>query len=345
MTILVLSLSIIYTYIYLSSICLASENIDDQVARYEREEFCLALDREISKVSKLYLSQIDFLQQQLILLENDTNEAHDDYEIQQAHTWNPHSTNISNTQEEQTTTTATDNTMSNNPTTTTHHNIPMSSSGITPITSTTTSINILESRYTDLGDEILELFVFIGANITALRQMLIRYDSMIRSLDGPPLSKYYTLTRSSDGSMFEVLHHHRQLDEIVDQFDALSDVIKKKMGVGVMESSSSSSESLLDRYKNDMALEISKIEAKLLIARQAVEKSINRNKTLVDRVIQSTRYYYTLGSLMNEIVLTDAFLKSRGVTLKVRSIFTNKIISSRCWYSILTYEYNYSSFL
>eukprot|EP00555_Chaetoceros_dichaeta_P010656 CAMPEP_0198260156 /NCGR_PEP_ID=MMETSP1447-20131203/9192_1 /TAXON_ID=420782 /ORGANISM="Chaetoceros dichaeta, Strain CCMP1751" /LENGTH=801 /DNA_ID=CAMNT_0043947743 /DNA_START=173 /DNA_END=2575 /DNA_ORIENTATION=+ len=67
--------------------------------------------------------------------------------------------------------------------------------------------------FENLGDELLDLNLYVGANIIALRQILIRYDSMIRTHDGPPLGQWYIVTRRGIGNgyhnfQFESLFIH-----------------------------------------------------------------------------------------------------------------------------------------
>jgi len=78
------------------------------------------------------------------------------------------------------------------------------------------------NRFQELGDELLELNLYVGANIVALRQILTRYDSMIRTLDGPPLGQWYIVTRRGIGSnyenfQFESLFIHHGLTLIADK--------------------------------------------------------------------------------------------------------------------------------
>lgn len=82
-------------------------------------------------------------------------------------------------------------------------------------------IDRYQNRYQILGDELLELNLYVGANIVALRQILTRYDSMIRTLDGPPLGHWYIVTRRGMGIgcenfQFESLFIHHGLTLIAD---------------------------------------------------------------------------------------------------------------------------------
>jgi len=72
------------------------------------------------------------------------------------------------------------------------------------------------SAFQKLGNELLELNLYVGTNIVALRQILTRYDSMIRTLDGPPLGQWYIVTRRGIGNgyhnfQFESLFIHHGL--------------------------------------------------------------------------------------------------------------------------------------
>jgi len=79
------------------------------------------------------------------------------------------------------------------------------------------NLKVLIAQFRDafqnLGDELLDLNSYVGANIIALRQILIRYDSMIRTHDGPPLGQWYIVTRRGTGNgyhnfQFESLFIH-----------------------------------------------------------------------------------------------------------------------------------------
>eukprot|EP00970_Alexandrium_tamarense_P008475 scaffold1618_cov196-Alexandrium_tamarense.AAC.35 len=57
------------------------------------------------------------------------------------------------------------------------------------------SQNLPTLTFTQMGNEILELYAFITTNIIVVRQVLIRYDAFVRSLGGTPMSSWYQTTR------------------------------------------------------------------------------------------------------------------------------------------------------
>jgi len=147
------------------------ESIDSRASQIEREEFCYVLDKELNKVASFYLDQVRDFDTKLEVLEKEVN----DEKQQELH----RAADDLDKEEMQ--------------------------------EKANMLLNNFKGAYQELGQELLELNIFVAANITGLRQILIRYDSMIRTLDGPPLGQWYIVTRRGTDGKFESLFIHHGL--------------------------------------------------------------------------------------------------------------------------------------
>ncbi len=172
-------------------------------------------------------------------------------------------------------------------------------------------------KYKAIGREVLELHAFLGANITALRQILIRYDSLIRTLDGPPLGQWYIVTRREiyiDGD-FEAIFVRHGLLLLTDTFSfglrqlqSMKNYINEENGEAINNE--------IDTYLDNMNTEIGEMETVILRAERAVDKALRSRLAFTDSIVYSLRYFFLAGSMMNELVMQPSFIRTRGLKLK-----------------------------
>lgn len=149
----------------------------------------------------------------------------------------------------------------------------------------------------DLGGELLEVYAFVGANVTALRQILIRYDGMMRTLDAPPLGKWYIVTRLQDDfdrHFGSLLIHHGLLD-MAEKFIATIRRLQESAGLG-------DDIDYIDCYIRDLSRDMTTMESVLMKAEKAVDKASRGRMALTDNFLCTIRYYFLAGSLMNDLV-------------------------------------------
>ena len=279
----------------------------------ERDEFCFILDKEVRKISSLY-------GQQLTELKSDINQL--DNEIKSA--------------------TANGKLMEFDTTTNTNDHATSSSSNNSLLL-----VQTYFERYKRIGEEVLELHAFVGANITALRQILIRYDSLIRTMDGPPLGQWYIVTRREVfvNEEFEAIFVRHGLLLLTDTFtfalrnlqslqyniaddidvddddDDDDDVVGESTtmngsGDGVVKKPIIGMNQQIDNYINGLYSDIGEMESVILRAERAVDKALRSRLAFTDSIVYTLRYFFLAGSVMNELVMQPSFIRTRGLKLK-----------------------------
>lgn len=151
-----------------------------------------------------------------------------------------------------------------------------------------------------IGKEILELYAFVGANSTALRQILIRYDCLIRTLDGPPLGQWYIKQRRTNArknKCFEAIFTRRQLI-----------LLANKFVVSIMQKD--------EEYGVAFQMEISQMEMITQNAEQAMDVAISGRWAIEDSIMHTLQYYFLAGSLLIDLKLVPSFIRTRGANLK-----------------------------
>lgn len=178
-------------------------------------------------------------------------------------------------------------------------------------------LQTLLEKYKSIGDEVLELHAYLGVNITALRQILIRYDSLIRTLDGPPLGQWYIVTRREvyvDGDFESIFVRHGLL-LLTDMFTfALRNL--QSMTVFLNDDSGNTMNEEINAYLQQMISEISSMETVILRAERSVDKALRSRLAITDSIAYSLRYFFLAGSVMNELVMQPSFIRTRGLKLK-----------------------------
>ncbi len=172
-------------------------------------------------------------------------------------------------------------------------------------------------KYKEIGNEVLELHAFIGANITALRQILIRYDSLIRTLDGPPLGQWYIVTRREvfvDDDFEGIFVRHGLLlltETFVDglrHLQSFKKFINEERGEEISDD--------IEKYMESVRSTIDEMESVILTAERAVDKALRSRLALTDSIVYSLRYFFLAGSVMSEFVMQPSFIRTRGLKLK-----------------------------
>jgi len=159
----------------------------------------------------------------------------------------------------------------------------------------TTSFCAAPNDYKQLGKEILELYAFVGVNLTALRQILIHYDCLICALNGAPLGEWYmnqrrnTSARKQNVRLFEAIVTRNRLTSLTDQFIFYVTYIDEPYG----------------HWMND---QISRIEMNIQITEQVVDVAVGDWWA-------SLAYYFIAGSLLSDLLLSPRFIRARETTL------------------------------
>lgn len=177
-------------------------------------------------------------------------------------------------------------------------------------------LNTVTIKCQDLGGELLEVYAFVGTNVTALRQILIRYDGMMRTLDAPPLGQWYIVTRlqgAVDHHFGSLLIHHGLLD-MAEKFIA---TIRKLQASAKLDDSID----YIDWYIRDLSKDMTTMESVLMKAEKAVDKASRGRMALTDSFLYTIRYYFLAGSLMNDLVLQPGYIRTRGEKLKDEIIY------------------------
>lgn len=180
-------------------------------------------------------------------------------------------------------------------------------------------------KYIIIGKEVLELHAFVGANITALRQILIRYDSLIRTLDGPPLGHWYIVTRREvyvDGDFEAIFVRHGLL--LLTQTFTLALRNLQSMKKYINDEHGFAIHTEIDEYINTLNANIAEMETVVLRAERAVDKALRSRLALTDSLVYSLRYYFLAGSNLSELLLQPSFIRSRGLKLNAEIRFFAK---------------------
>ena len=208
--------------------------------------------------------------------------------------------------------------------------IDQATAGGTAIDETGGLFQTFLEKFKTIGEEMLELHAFAGTNITALRQILIRYDSLIRTLDGPPLGQWYIITRREvfiDGD-FEAIFVRHGLFLLNDAFSyALKDL--KAMSRHIQEETANEIDKAIEQYLSQVNSDISQMESAILTAENTVDKAFRSRLALTDSIVYSLRYFFLAGTAMNELVMHHSYIKTRGLKLKDEMRFFAKWRTAR----------------
>jgi len=180
-------------------------------------------------------------------------------------------------------------------------------------------------KYKAIGSEVLELHAFVGVNITALRQILIRFDSLIRTLDGPPIGEWYIVTRREVhvNNDFESIFVRHGLLLLTDTFIfAMRNL--QSMKIFINDNNGDVMNEDIDDYLANMSNDINKMEMVIARAERSVDKALRSRLGLTDSLFYSLRYYFLAGSVMNELVMQPSFIRSRGLKLLEEIRFFSK---------------------
>eukprot|EP00554_Chaetoceros_debilis_P001690 CAMPEP_0194082180 /NCGR_PEP_ID=MMETSP0149-20130528/7761_1 /TAXON_ID=122233 /ORGANISM="Chaetoceros debilis, Strain MM31A-1" /LENGTH=778 /DNA_ID=CAMNT_0038764267 /DNA_START=599 /DNA_END=2935 /DNA_ORIENTATION=+ len=163
------------------------------------------------------------------------------------------------------------------------------------------------SAYTTLGDELLELYAFMGANITTFRQALIRYDCLLRAMNGPPLGQWYVVRRRrtisksknpEDAALFEAVFSRYGLTKFAHRLDAC--LRHREL-----------------EYLNTLLRQVKSMERVILRAeREDGSSSFKGPRAFLSDKIFKLQYYLLAGGRLNELMLQPSFIRTRGAKLK-----------------------------
>jgi len=195
------------------------------------------------------------------------------------------------------------------------NSLPKLSTMLTP-----KSLPSILQTYQYLGEELLELYAYIGVNITALRQILIRYDGMMRTLDAPPLGRWYILTRMQEKKdlRFSSLLIHYDILDVAEKYLRLVRKIQETLV-------SQEGKKCLERYIKNVSKEMTMMESVLIKAEKTVDKASRGRMAMTDSVLYTMRYYFLTGSLMNDLTIQPVYIRTRGEKLKVEIEFFCKL--------------------
>lgn len=228
------------------------------LARLEKKELCHVLDEVVEKIAIFYLKRCEELSQWLDLLKEGGG-----------------------------------STISGD-----HGFTAVSSSSLAATTSNigdvSTSADAASEEYIRLGRELLELYAFVGVNLTALRQILIHYDYLICALNGAPLGEWYMNRRRNaagkkEDNLFEAIVTRRKLTFMSDQITFFVTNIDGVYG----------------HWFND---QISQIEMNIQTTEQVVDVAVGDWWA-------SLAYYFLAGSLLSDLLLSPRFIRARETTL------------------------------
>lgn len=161
-----------------------------------------------------------------------------------------------------------------------------------------------DRSYILLGREILELYAFVGVNLTSLRQILMHYDNLIRALNGTPLGEWYLDQRKSaatkkNDSLFEAILTRRRLISLSDEF--ISSITIRDGAYGKWISN-----------------QISQIEMNIQTTEQVVDLAVGDWWA-------SIAYYFITGSLLSDLLLTPRSIRVRERTLIKYMVFYSRL--------------------
>ena len=160
----------------------------------------------------------------------------------------------------------------------------------------------LQPALKQLVQEMFELYIYVGVNFIALKQILLRYDCLIRSLDGPPLGKWYILKRRKyarqKDSIFEALLSRRKLKTVA--YSIAKQISKQDKEFG-----------------KQIRTEISLMEKSIQQSEATVKIAMNGKWTLTDSFVRS----FIQGSLLSDVLIVPSFIRTRGKTLNKEILF------------------------
>lgn len=235
------------------------------LAHLEKKELCHVLDEIVAKIGIFYLNRCEELSQSLDV-------------IMKVGRMSSRGTR--------------DHDSSNNTSTAVSFSLATTTSGSID---NATSFCAVPNDYKQLGKEILELYGFVGVNLTALRQILIHYDCLICALNGAPLGEWYMnqrrniSARKHEDSLFEAIVTRSRLTSLTDQFIFYVTYIDGPYG----------------HWMND---QISRIEMNIQITEQVVDVAVGDWWA-------SLAYYFIAGSLLSDLLLSPRFIRARETTL------------------------------
>ena len=156
--------------------------------------------------------------------------------------------------------------------------------------------------YKPLVKELVELYLFVGVNVTALRQILIRYDCMVRTLNGPPLGQWYIVKRKGmarkQDELFEALFSRQKLILLSNKF-TLS-IIQRQ-----------------EDYGMEISSQLSQIEMNIQSSERAVDVVMRDRWAIPDTLA----FYFLAGSLLSDVMMVPSFIRTRGKTLSKEIAF------------------------
>ena len=156
--------------------------------------------------------------------------------------------------------------------------------------------------YKPLVKELVELYLFVGVNVTALRQILIRYDCMVRTLNGPPLGQWYIVKRKGmarkQDELFEALFSRQKLILLSNKF-TLS-IIQRQ-----------------EDYGMEISSQLSQIEMNIQRSERAVDVVMRDRWAIPDTLA----FYFLAGSLLSDVMMVPSFIRTRGKTLSKEIAF------------------------
>ena len=163
-----------------------------------------------------------------------------------------------------------------------------------------------------IGKELLELEAFVVVNLVTVRQILIRYDAFVRTLDGTPMSDYYMKfmmnpglrfweADSRDGALsnsFRKLLQHAELLALSEKFEDVCSACQDY--------------ELNERFcyqRMDFAMVLESSE------REQMAASTGHAASVHDTFLLTLRYYFLLGMIEDRLGYEPQYLMNRGKSL------------------------------
>lgn len=163
-----------------------------------------------------------------------------------------------------------------------------------------------------IGTELLELEAFVVINLVTVRQMLIRYDAFVRTLEGTPMLEYYMKimlnpgvrffrSDSKDGALtrsFRKLLQHAELEALSEKFVDICSVGRNSELIEKFQ-----------RQRNEFSYVLESSERI-----QAVVSS-GHTGSIQDTFLHTLRHYFLLGMMEDRLGYEPTYLISRGASL------------------------------
>ena len=174
-----------------------------------------------------------------------------------------------------------------------------------------------ESHYRQLGQDILELYAFVGTNSIALRQILIRYDCLIRTLNGPPVGPWYITQRRNQSRQAQQQQLYertfRRMRNLTTSFEAVFTrrqliLLANKYTIHILPED--------ENYAHLFHLQTSQMEHHIQNAQLAMDGTMNGPWAIEDSLMHTLQYYFLAGSLSVDLMMVPSFIRTRGATLK-----------------------------